>query len=230
MDTTEQGTAAPGATGRRGEGFFAWVRSLGMRRTDDRWLSGSCAAVARRAGIDPAVVRTGAVVLALMGGVGLVAYAALWLLLPEGPGGGDDRSLAERARDGDVQPAAVAAAGVAALGVTVPPVWRWWWPGADVGPGLWRAGGVLAVVVAVGLVLGRHGADERADGGCGAARARPHRVPAALPSPARPRSGPTGAGSRRHRRLRAGPAPRRRRARPGGEGRGGRPAPRRPRR
>lgn len=52
------------------------------RSTGDAKLAGVCAAVGRRWQIDPLIVRIAAVVLALSSGVGIVLYAAAWLLMP----------------------------------------------------------------------------------------------------------------------------------------------------
>jgi phage shock protein C len=51
------------------------------RSRDDKKLAGVCGGLARYLGIDPVLVRIGAVVLAAMG-PGLVAYAAAWILVP----------------------------------------------------------------------------------------------------------------------------------------------------
>lgn len=60
---------------------------LGPRRlhrsTDDRMWQGVCGGVAEYLGVDATVVRIGFVVLSILGGVGIVAYAAGWLLVPE---------------------------------------------------------------------------------------------------------------------------------------------------
>ncbi|HLT62747.1 MAG TPA: PspC domain-containing protein, partial [Microlunatus sp.] len=53
------------------------------RSTTDRKLSGLCGGIAAQWGIDPLLVRIGGVVLAVSGGIGLVLYAAGWLLIPE---------------------------------------------------------------------------------------------------------------------------------------------------
>ena len=53
------------------------------RSATDRKLTGLCGGVARYWGIDPTLVRVGAALLALSGGIGLVLYLAGWLLIPE---------------------------------------------------------------------------------------------------------------------------------------------------
>ena len=52
------------------------------RATADSKLTGLCGGIARHWGIDPVLVRVGAVLLALSGGIGVVLYLAGWLLVP----------------------------------------------------------------------------------------------------------------------------------------------------
>lgn len=56
-------------------------------------IAGVCAAIANRLGIDVGIVRLVFVVSLVFGGLGLVAYIAAWVLLPEE---GQDQSAAER--------------------------------------------------------------------------------------------------------------------------------------
>jgi phage shock protein C len=50
------------------------------------WISGVCLGLARYAGLDPMLVRVGAIVLsALTGGTGVIVYAVLMLVLPFAP-------------------------------------------------------------------------------------------------------------------------------------------------
>lgn len=61
-----------------------------VRSRDDRMLGGVAAGVARWLDVDPTLVRIGFVVLAVWNGLGVIAYIAGWLLMPEGgssPGG-----------------------------------------------------------------------------------------------------------------------------------------------
>ncbi|WP_427870630.1 PspC domain-containing protein [Leucobacter luti] len=69
-----------------GDGFFAWIRGLGIIRSSDRWFAGVAGGIAARAGIDPLIVRGLFVVLALLGGPGILLYIAGWLLLPDASG------------------------------------------------------------------------------------------------------------------------------------------------
>jgi signal transduction histidine kinase len=48
------------------------------------WLGGVCAGIARRYGIDPALVRVAFVVATAAGGFGIFLYALLWLVIPAG--------------------------------------------------------------------------------------------------------------------------------------------------
>ncbi|MET0694002.1 MAG: PspC domain-containing protein [Propionibacteriaceae bacterium] len=52
------------------------------RSATDQKLTGLCGGIARHWGVDPVLVRVGAVLLALSGGIGVVLYAAGWLLIP----------------------------------------------------------------------------------------------------------------------------------------------------
>jgi signal transduction histidine kinase len=54
------------------------------RDPDDFWLAGVCAAIARRIGIDPIIVRIGFAVLVLASaGIALIAYAIAWAAIPQ---------------------------------------------------------------------------------------------------------------------------------------------------
>jgi signal transduction histidine kinase len=48
------------------------------------WLGGVCAGIARRYGIDPALVRLAFVIATAAGGFGIFLYALLWLVVPAG--------------------------------------------------------------------------------------------------------------------------------------------------
>lgn len=91
-----QGGSVPGAqpghehrrgqSGQGGGSFFTWLRSTGIVRSDDRWFTGVAGGIAAKIGIDPLIVRGVFVVLALLGGPGLLFYLAGWLLLPDTTG------------------------------------------------------------------------------------------------------------------------------------------------
>ncbi len=70
------------------------------RSRHDRWLTGVCGGLGDYLGVDPVIVRLVAIALVFVGGVGVVAYVAAFLLVPEAgrerpivrtglPGGGD---------------------------------------------------------------------------------------------------------------------------------------------
>ena len=60
-------------------------RQLTRSQTDKR-IAGVCGGLGDYFGIDPTLVRIGAVVLAFMG-PGLLAYIVLWIVLPKGTAG-----------------------------------------------------------------------------------------------------------------------------------------------
>lgn len=76
--------AAPQATG-NGNGFFGWMRGLGITR-EPGWIGGVSAGLALRLGIDAVIVRGIIVVIAVLGGPALLLYAAAWMLLPDSTG------------------------------------------------------------------------------------------------------------------------------------------------
>jgi signal transduction histidine kinase/phage shock protein PspC (stress-responsive transcriptional regulator) len=56
----------------------------GLRRsTDDRVVAGVCGGIGARLGVDPVVVRLVVVVLTVANGLGLLAYAVAWVVVPE---------------------------------------------------------------------------------------------------------------------------------------------------
>lgn len=79
-DSGPTGPAGPsGATGPTGPP--AEPRRL-TRTANDRMIGGVCGGIGRYFGIDPTLVRIGFVALALLGGTGLIVYAAALLLVP----------------------------------------------------------------------------------------------------------------------------------------------------
>jgi phage shock protein PspC (stress-responsive transcriptional regulator) len=65
-----------------------------MRRDrSGRWLGGVCAGIARRYGIDPALVRLAFVIATAAGGFGLGAYVLGWILIPAGDSGSARRGI-----------------------------------------------------------------------------------------------------------------------------------------
>ncbi|WP_022884526.1 PspC domain-containing protein [Glaciibacter superstes] len=125
--------------------FFDWIRSAGMVRGGDRWLAGVCGAVARRTGLDPMIVRGIAIVLAVLGGPLLFAYAIGWALLPNANG----RIHAEQLFRGVFDPAMV---GIFTLILfTFTPFTRGlWWQGP---PEAWGMPDWLATTLAIGWTI-----------------------------------------------------------------------------
>lgn len=66
--------------------FFTWLRDLGITRSGDRWIAGVAGGIAAKAKIDPIIVRGVFIVLALLGGPGILLYIAAWLMLPDASG------------------------------------------------------------------------------------------------------------------------------------------------
>ncbi len=101
------------------------VRDLGrLRRVGvDRRVAGVAGGIARHLDIDPLLVRVGFVVLAFFGGVGLLLYLALWLLVPE-----DGQDWAVIKLDRRSRAVALVAIGVLALVLLVSHGW-WGSPG-----------------------------------------------------------------------------------------------------
>lgn len=55
------------------------------RSKNDRKLSGVCGGLGEYTGIDANVVRVLFVVLAVLGGAGLIIYLAMWIIVPQEP-------------------------------------------------------------------------------------------------------------------------------------------------
>jgi phage shock protein PspC (stress-responsive transcriptional regulator) len=134
------------------ERFFDWIRSSGVRRGDDRWLAGVCGAIAGRTGLDPKIVRGVAIVIAILGGPALFAYAVGWAFLPDSAG----RIHAEQLIRGVFDPAMVAI--IALFVFTFVPITRGlWWEGAPLGWGMpdWLQTTLAvgwSIAVAIGVV------------------------------------------------------------------------------
>ncbi len=57
------------------------------RSRNDRMVAGVAGGLAEYFGIDPTIVRLAFVVLALLGGPGLIVYLIMWIVVPEAPMG-----------------------------------------------------------------------------------------------------------------------------------------------
>lgn len=81
-----QTTGGPQSGNRRPSGtdtFLDGLRRIDMRRAEDGWVGGVCAGLAARLGLDPLVIRALFVVLSFALGLGVLAYLAAWLLVPD---------------------------------------------------------------------------------------------------------------------------------------------------
>ncbi|TFC24557.1 PspC domain-containing protein [Cryobacterium sp. TMT1-3] len=125
--------------------FFDWIRGSGVNRDGDRWIAGVCGGIAARTGLDPLIVRGIVVVIAILGGPVVFAYAVGWALLPRGGG----RIYAEEAIRGRFEPAMIAIG--ALLLFTVVPMFRGlWWNGPT---GFWALPDWLSTMLSVGWGL-----------------------------------------------------------------------------
>ncbi|BBE23679.1 hypothetical protein MN0502_25620 [Arthrobacter sp. MN05-02] len=152
--------------------FFRWLRGLDITRAPDRWVGGVAGGIARRTGLDLALVRGLIVILSVFGGIGVLLYGLAWALLPEP----DGRIHVEQAGRGSWTSGLTGAAALVAIGL-----WRPNLPFLGDGGGgglLWTLFWIGAVVLFVYWIVNRSG------GG----RARPD-----LPGggPAAPGNGPT---------------------------------------
>jgi phage shock protein C len=64
-----------------------------LRSRSNRFLGGVCGGLSDYFSVDPALVRIGTVVLALVGGFSLVAYPVLWMFVPRDDGTGNPEPL-----------------------------------------------------------------------------------------------------------------------------------------
>jgi len=123
------------------------------RSRSDRMLAGVCGGLARYFGIHPAFYRVGFVVLALIGGAGILIYLAAALVIP---GEGEEDSIASAAlRERRNHPWPVIGLGIAAVAAAVLLSRVSFWPSGDAAWVLLLIGGG-----AVFLLTRRHGADD----------------------------------------------------------------------
>lgn len=143
-----QTSGGPQTGGRRPNGtdnFVDGLRRIDMRRSDDGWIGGVCAGLATRLGLDPLVIRALFAVLSLAVGLGVLAYLAAWLLIPDND---EDVHLEEALRNGE-------AASVVLLVATVLSVFGTfgWFGGGWFSDGAWGGNifwGLLSLVLLVG--------------------------------------------------------------------------------
>ncbi len=125
-------------------------------RGSDRWFAGVCGGIARRAGLNPFLVRIIAIVLAILGGPVLFVYAVGWALLPDAQG----RIHAEQALRGIFEPVMIAIVAVLALtaGAVTAGLWsNGVWSSQALLVGLAAALGVLALGIVISGIRGREG-------------------------------------------------------------------------
>lgn len=127
------------------------VRTLHQlrRSRDDRMVAGVAGGLGRHFGIDPTIVRVLLIALTIVGGAGLLLYAAAWLFVPED---GADRALIHL---GD-ELLKIVLIGVAAIAVLSTLGSGWWWGGGHRGfP--WQLGlCAILVAVVIGFANKRH--------------------------------------------------------------------------
>jgi phage shock protein PspC (stress-responsive transcriptional regulator) len=105
---------------------------LELRRpVDDRMVAGVCTGLARYLRLDPVVVRVLLATLSVVGGLGLIMYATVWLLTPDE---GSDRAPLGRMDDiaeGGTRTVVLLVAAALAVTAIVGPGVLWWgpWPG-----------------------------------------------------------------------------------------------------
>ncbi|MCW4464134.1 PspC domain-containing protein [Glutamicibacter sp. MNS18] len=66
--------------------IFESLRNAGIRRRESQWMGGVAAGVAEKFTVDTVLIRGIAVALALLGGVGMIAYGLAWAFLPDEQG------------------------------------------------------------------------------------------------------------------------------------------------
>ncbi|WP_188484769.1 PspC domain-containing protein [Cellulomonas carbonis] len=132
------------------DAFFDTVRRSGIARSPERWVGGVAGGLAARAGLDPLLVRGAFVLAAFLGGLGFVAYAVGWALLPEHA---DGRIHLQELFRGRFDVAILGAFLVLAIGISTPdrwvPFWGSGWGSGDWWSGLLWAGAIVLVVVLV---------------------------------------------------------------------------------
>ncbi|WP_225753093.1 PspC domain-containing protein [Actinotalea sp. Marseille-Q4924] len=131
------------------DGFFDGIRRAGIVRSEERWIGGVAGGLARRAGIDPLVVRGLFVLTSFLGGLGLVAYAVAWALLPEEK---DGRIHLQQLFRGHFDVALIGIAVAFFSGLSSPDRWLPWWGGWSDDHwwgGLFWLGAVVLLVVLV---------------------------------------------------------------------------------
>lgn len=137
------------------------MRDIGLIRTQERWIGGVAAGVARRLNIDPLLVRGVLVVLTVFGGLGLLLYGLAWALLPEES---DGRIHIQEALAGNFSAGFVGAVVMTLLGSLRPGVWwqSFWWSGfaAFIGTAALLAVLVLGAIWVLPRLRGQRSGDD----------------------------------------------------------------------
>src|SRR5262245_63313851 len=113
------------------------------RSGSDRMLAGVCGGLARYFGINPAFYRVGFVVLALIGGAGILIYLAAALVIPDE--GEEDSIAAAALRERRDHPWPLVWLALVAIAALVLLSWVCIWPRGDVSWTLGLIGGIVAL-------------------------------------------------------------------------------------
>jgi phage shock protein PspC (stress-responsive transcriptional regulator) len=111
------------------------------RSRSDRYVAGVCGGLAEYFDLHPAFFRVGFVVLALLGGSGLLAYVAAVLVIPDE--GRTDSIAADALRDHRDRPWAAIGLGLIALAGLLLLSHATFWPNGDISWGLLLAAGIV---------------------------------------------------------------------------------------
>lgn len=117
------------------------------RSRTNKMIAGICGGLGEYLDVDPTIVRVVFIALVLANGMGLLAYVAMWLIVPE-EGETAAPATAETAKAG-AEPAVIAGVVLIVLGAFfMLQNLNVWWLGWVTGKVLWPA-----VIIAIGLVL-----------------------------------------------------------------------------
>ncbi|HWC22931.1 MAG TPA: PspC domain-containing protein [Flexivirga sp.] len=137
--------------------LFAAARRLGVvRASNEKWLGGVAAGLARRWAVDPLIVRAGLILITCIFGIGLPAYLIAWTLLPDE----GDEIVAEKAvRNGHLPSIALC---IAAVVLSVGGFGAFW----SIGSGWGLSGQALGLglIAWAFLAWNGHGPGARRDG------------------------------------------------------------------
>src|SRR5215510_13571380 len=149
MTTTPPDTSQPPGPAPDSGPRVGWddIRDLARirRSRSDRRVAGVAGGLGRHLDVDPVILRVAFVVLTFFGGVGLLLYIALWLLLPE-----DGSDWATVKLDRRSRTAALVLVGI--IGLALLASHGWW---GSPGPFFWLV--VVAAVIVLATQLPRRG-------------------------------------------------------------------------